>query len=142
MLSNEEGNQLIKKYLKNNTVFAAGRVGSSEILSTYAFDNGKKVSWDGKTNSVLPLLQNNAGVYGPCGPQSCVCVDDVPSCVTARENIATDGVAKYVATFVNIPSGKSLISMFDEVAAAVLLRLLLTTSFVLDDIMLIFYVGA
>jgi len=76
MLSNEEGNQLIKKYLKNNTVFAAGRVGSSEILSTYAFDNGKKVSWDGKTNSFLPLLQNNAGVYGPCGPQSCVCVDD------------------------------------------------------------------
>ena len=76
MLTNEEGNQLIKKYLKNNTVFAAGRVGSSEILSAYSFDNGNKIYWDGATNSVLPLLQHNAGVYGPCGPQSCVCVED------------------------------------------------------------------
>jgi len=68
---------------------------------------------------------------------SCVCVDDVPSCVTAIENIATDGIAKYDATFVNIPSGKSLIRMFNEVAA-VLLRLLLSTSFVLVDIMLVY----
>ena len=59
MLSNEEGNQLIKKHLIDNKVFAFGRVCSSEVLATNSFDDGREIYSD-----TISMLQNNAGVYG------------------------------------------------------------------------------
>ena len=59
MLSNEEGNQLIKNYLKDNKIFSVGRVGSSELLASNSFDSGQEIS-----GGVINMLQNNAGVYG------------------------------------------------------------------------------
>ena len=59
MLSNEEGNQLIKEYIKTNKVFTVGRVGSPEILSTDMYDQGVQIP-----QHISNLLKNNAGVYG------------------------------------------------------------------------------
>ena len=59
MLNNEEGNQLIKEYIKSNKVFTVGRVGSPEILSTDMFDQGVQIP-----KHISDLLKNNAGVYG------------------------------------------------------------------------------
>ena len=58
MLSNEEGNQLIKKYLSENKIFTVGRVGSSEIIASNSFDGGQEIS-----RGIISMLQNNAGVY-------------------------------------------------------------------------------
>lgn len=59
ILSNQDGNNLIKNYISNNVSFSVGRVGSPEILSTEKYD--KKIPY---TDDLIYLLSNNAGVYG------------------------------------------------------------------------------
>lgn len=59
MLNNEDGNQLIKEYIKTNKIFTVGRVGSGEVLSAYMYDKGVQIP-----QPISNLLKNNAGVYG------------------------------------------------------------------------------
>lgn len=65
-LTNQEGNALIKKHLKNNDIINVGRVGFLEIVSTYHYDTGQKIP-----ENYLGELQKTAGVYGNCVDEFC-----------------------------------------------------------------------
>lgn len=74
--SNEEGNEIITKSLKNNDLFFAGRVGISEIEACSLYDSGNPI----------PLVLRNklcdmAGVYGNCIDEFCTeYIKSIQSC--------------------------------------------------------------
>lgn len=65
-LTNEEGNSLIKKFLKENKAFCVGRVGFTEVVVAYCYDTGQRIP-----DVYSYLLQNNAGVYGNDSKEFC-----------------------------------------------------------------------
>jgi hypothetical protein len=61
-LSNEEGNDLIKKYLNEEKTFAVSRVGiGGETMTCYNISNNYSLN-----NNILKQLHINAGFYGDC----------------------------------------------------------------------------
>lgn len=61
MLNSEEGNRLIKQNLEENKIFMVGRVGLTEVETSYCYDNKINLTLNQKH-----MLSNNAGVYGEC----------------------------------------------------------------------------
>lgn len=61
ILNSESGNTLIKQKLKNNDIFSVGRVGITEITTSYFHDKGLSIpqGW-------MHALIKQAGVYGDC----------------------------------------------------------------------------
>ena len=61
MLSNQEGNDKIIDFIDSGKPFMVGRVGLTEIFTSYMYDNGVLLTPYNKQ-----MLSNNAGVYGDC----------------------------------------------------------------------------
>ena len=61
-LNNQEGNDLIKKYLKEEKTFAVSRIGiGGETMACYNISNNYSLN-----NNILSQLHINAGFYGDC----------------------------------------------------------------------------
>jgi hypothetical protein len=61
MLTNQEGNDLIKKYISENKVFGVSRVGSIELCVVNAIRTGRL-----PTDFEMMELRTGAGYYGSC----------------------------------------------------------------------------
>lgn len=76
VLNNEDGNILIKSMLINNHNFMVGRVGLTEIITSFHYDKKIKL-----TDYEKHMLSNNAGVYGDCYDEFLnIYIDSISSC--------------------------------------------------------------